>query len=388
MDTEGPQSDKGREEPPGDNVVPFPRDWLGSRDELVPFGRRAEDDESPGAGRKPAQGGASGPSEPAEWPSAAPSAADFWSEDSMALHDVVRAPETPPGNRSAGARRDDRVASGPREGDHVSRSEQQPADESDDVELENPEGEPGRPAGQSDPEPGGVRRGSDEEPGSVRRASERGRGGIQRAGRPSTGMRIAAAVSLAALLAAAVAWRVVSISSPSVAGGAGSGSGGSFFGGVGNALKGNLDPIGGLVLSIPPPRRRQAQAARRRPTALGHRSAHQTQAVAAVSVGSSEAALPAPPRTSSTGYAVAGSSALNTDYIQATPGASPSASVTSSAGASASVARSASASGTPSSPAPKQQAAVANERPGRPRASSSRPFGLGGALGPGSSPNG
>jgi hypothetical protein len=55
-----------------DNVVKFPRDWLGPREELVPFG--------PSAGTAPPDD---------ELPR---SADDFWGEQSSAVHDAVRAP--------------------------------------------------------------------------------------------------------------------------------------------------------------------------------------------------------------------------------------------------------------------------------------------------------
>jgi hypothetical protein len=52
-------------------VVRLPRDWLGPREELVPFGPRA-------------------PSEDTEEPP--PSAEDFWGERSAAIHDALEAP--------------------------------------------------------------------------------------------------------------------------------------------------------------------------------------------------------------------------------------------------------------------------------------------------------
>jgi len=51
-----------------DKVVRLPRDWLGPREDLVPFGPRASAPEPP------------------------PSAADFWGERSAAIHDAVQAP--------------------------------------------------------------------------------------------------------------------------------------------------------------------------------------------------------------------------------------------------------------------------------------------------------
>ena len=43
METEGRKSEQGGREPgTNNNVVPFPRDWLGPREELIPFGSSAE----------------------------------------------------------------------------------------------------------------------------------------------------------------------------------------------------------------------------------------------------------------------------------------------------------------------------------------------------------
>lgn len=89
METEGPHSDNGRTKgPPGSNVVPFPRDWLGPRDELVPFGERSDyrtttrtADEDRAAPEKPPK------------PRSAPTAADFWGEEAASLHDALQAPE-------------------------------------------------------------------------------------------------------------------------------------------------------------------------------------------------------------------------------------------------------------------------------------------------------
>ena len=58
------------------NVVPFPRDWLGPREELVPIGRPARDR----------------PPDPTGEDDLPPAAEAFWSEDSAALHDAVQGP--------------------------------------------------------------------------------------------------------------------------------------------------------------------------------------------------------------------------------------------------------------------------------------------------------
>jgi hypothetical protein len=63
--------------------VRLPRDWLGPREDLVPFGLRASAPE-------PAL------SASASSPEAPPSAEDFWGERSAAIHDVVQAPAGEP----------------------------------------------------------------------------------------------------------------------------------------------------------------------------------------------------------------------------------------------------------------------------------------------------
>ena len=80
--TEGRHTEAGeREAHPGDNVVRLPRDWLGPREELVPFGPRA----FRGADEPP------------------PSADDFWGERSAAIHGALEAPAnwTPPDRKPA-----------------------------------------------------------------------------------------------------------------------------------------------------------------------------------------------------------------------------------------------------------------------------------------------
>lgn len=72
MDREGQQTDAGATESlDGDNVVRLPRDWLGPRDELIPFGPSADFKDD----------------------SALPSSADdFWGEDSSALQTALEKP--------------------------------------------------------------------------------------------------------------------------------------------------------------------------------------------------------------------------------------------------------------------------------------------------------
>jgi len=73
-----------RQERADDNVVRFPRDWLGPLDELVPFGPSATAD-APDAG---------GRAEVVDLRPCAPlGAADFWGEGSAAIHDVMQAPQ-------------------------------------------------------------------------------------------------------------------------------------------------------------------------------------------------------------------------------------------------------------------------------------------------------
>lgn len=76
-ESEGPHSDEGRGQPdPAGNVVRFPRDWFGPREELVPFGPRVSQtgvvDLEPPAPVRPD---------------------DFWGEDSASIHDVLQAPD-------------------------------------------------------------------------------------------------------------------------------------------------------------------------------------------------------------------------------------------------------------------------------------------------------
>jgi hypothetical protein len=56
------------------NVVSFPRDWLGPREELVPFGKEGQSAEDAAHSRPPR-------------------AADFWDEGAAAIHDAVEAPD-------------------------------------------------------------------------------------------------------------------------------------------------------------------------------------------------------------------------------------------------------------------------------------------------------
>jgi uncharacterized membrane protein YgcG len=82
VETDGPKTEQGGAKAGGQgNVVPFPRDWLGPREELVPFGK-PEPAEVPDA-------------RPAEFHDAAspPGPEAFWGEDSAEIHAVIRGPD-------------------------------------------------------------------------------------------------------------------------------------------------------------------------------------------------------------------------------------------------------------------------------------------------------
>jgi hypothetical protein len=76
VEIDGPNTPGGEEEAdPAANVVRFPGDWFGPRDELVPFGPTApgaDADESPVPGPVRAQ--------------------DFWGEESASIHDAMAGP--------------------------------------------------------------------------------------------------------------------------------------------------------------------------------------------------------------------------------------------------------------------------------------------------------
>ena len=77
--TEGEEHDAQR----GDKVVRLPRDWLGPREELIPFGPRAGSVDADGP-----------PSIPVDPPT---SPADFWGEQSAAIQSALEAPAAPEG---------------------------------------------------------------------------------------------------------------------------------------------------------------------------------------------------------------------------------------------------------------------------------------------------
>jgi hypothetical protein len=89
--TEGRQRGQSGDEARAEsNVLQFPRDWLGPRDELVPFGTAADSAAESGVR----------PDTTVEHERALPPAADdFWGEDSAAVQDALQAPRPvqPPG---------------------------------------------------------------------------------------------------------------------------------------------------------------------------------------------------------------------------------------------------------------------------------------------------
>jgi hypothetical protein len=85
---DGRQTEGSETAQPVEKVVRLPRDWLGPREDLVPFGPR-------GTASEP------DPSASASSPEAPPSAADFWGERSAAIHGALEAPAE--GQTEAGA---------------------------------------------------------------------------------------------------------------------------------------------------------------------------------------------------------------------------------------------------------------------------------------------
>jgi hypothetical protein len=98
--TEDGTTDNGRGEHRQDtNVVPFPGDWIGPRDELVPVGRPVERSGPPlgliaGEEQREATGSASQAGGSDVLPPFTPDT--FWSEHSDAIHDVLKAPASAP----------------------------------------------------------------------------------------------------------------------------------------------------------------------------------------------------------------------------------------------------------------------------------------------------
>lgn len=96
MQSEGPHNDeRGKDAAGNANVVPFPRDWIGPREELIPFGPRAgraqaDEPQAPPAAL-PQAGSAGSPQ--AGSPLSPPRPEDFWSEGAAATHDAVQVPD-------------------------------------------------------------------------------------------------------------------------------------------------------------------------------------------------------------------------------------------------------------------------------------------------------
>jgi hypothetical protein len=91
VENDGPKTPSGEEEvDPTANVVHFPGDWFGPRDDLVPFGPRASDAASEVA------------DEPSVGARTPVRAQDFWGEESASIHDAMAGPEAEPGT-GAGA---------------------------------------------------------------------------------------------------------------------------------------------------------------------------------------------------------------------------------------------------------------------------------------------
>ena len=90
--TEGRQTEAGeREAHPRATVVRLPRDWLGPREELVPFGPRADSQKA---------------GEAVSSDESPPTAEDFWGERSAAIHNALQAPaDDPAAVGTAGTRR-------------------------------------------------------------------------------------------------------------------------------------------------------------------------------------------------------------------------------------------------------------------------------------------
>ena len=82
--TEGPQRGQGGDDARAEsNVLQFPRDWIGPRDELVPFGAAAGSE---------ARGEAVSEPKRRPEPTLPPGPDDFWGEGSAAVQDALQAP--------------------------------------------------------------------------------------------------------------------------------------------------------------------------------------------------------------------------------------------------------------------------------------------------------
>jgi hypothetical protein len=85
---DGRQTEGGEKAKTAEKVVRLPRDWLGPREDLVPFGRRAS---APAPESSPSALSSQAP----------PSAADFWGERSAAIHGALEVPADAQANLGA-----------------------------------------------------------------------------------------------------------------------------------------------------------------------------------------------------------------------------------------------------------------------------------------------
>jgi hypothetical protein len=97
VESEGPQNADGSREAPHEGNVVQLGDWIGPRDELVPFGRRLQlppDDQASGTDVEDRSGAFPAGASPADIPSpdSPPSPDDFWGERAASIHDALQAP--------------------------------------------------------------------------------------------------------------------------------------------------------------------------------------------------------------------------------------------------------------------------------------------------------
>jgi hypothetical protein len=108
--TGGPHSEDGSKPTDAENnVVRFPRDWIGPRKDLVPFGPAADP-----------------PTQTASTFTAPPSADDFWGEDSAAVQDALQAPHAGVLDGGASEVHPVEQVDGPHRGDRAARPHRAP----------------------------------------------------------------------------------------------------------------------------------------------------------------------------------------------------------------------------------------------------------------------
>ncbi len=98
LDRDGRETEEGVEgKATESNVVRLPRDWLGPREELIPFGPRARESKPTALKPPPPE-----PTAQTEDSPLAPSPSDFWGEHSADMHHVLQGPDRdvgpPPGH--------------------------------------------------------------------------------------------------------------------------------------------------------------------------------------------------------------------------------------------------------------------------------------------------